>query len=214
MPTTCRSLRSSERRTAKIYPNGYGSRGPLFLVQHRLPDVFQTDSQLAEDWRRPERYYLVADHLQMARFEKLMGAENANVVISSGGKIALTNHPFAGTQLPRAGSLGGSRGEEEFRPEGLELSACLINSDAILKAANDRQPKYGTGIESEFIPFRELGVCGDGNSDVGWPANAQSGEPLSCDTDNREGVAFDANLFPDYVERTAKATLPELVAKH
>ena|SRR5205814_4813920 len=100
MPPTCRSLRSSERRTAKIYPNGYWSRGPLFLVQHRLPDVFQTDSQLAEDWRRPERYYLVADHLQMARFEKLMGAENANVVISSGGKIALTNHPFAGTQLP------------------------------------------------------------------------------------------------------------------
>lgn len=116
---------------------------------------------------------------------------------------------------PRAGSLGGSRGEEEFRPEGLELIACLINSDAILKkAANDRQPKYGTGVESEFIPFRELRVCGDGNGDVGWPANAQSGEPLSCDTDNREGMAFDANLFPDYVERTAKASLPELVAKH
>src|SRR5258708_7754616 len=115
---------------------------------------------------------------------------------------------------PRAGSLGGSRREEELRPEGLELSACLVNSDAILKAANDRQPKYGTGIESEFIPFRELGVCGDGNGDVGWPANAQSGEPLSRDTDNREGMAFDANLFPVYVERTAKATLPELVAKH
>ncbi|OLB95856.1 MAG: hypothetical protein AUI02_03030 [Acidobacteria bacterium 13_2_20CM_2_57_12] len=38
----------------------------------------------------------------MPRFEKLMGAESVNVVISSGGKIALTNHPFADTQLPAA----------------------------------------------------------------------------------------------------------------
>jgi hypothetical protein len=66
----------------------YGSYAP------GAPDIFLNDAQLAEDWRKPERYYLVADHLQMPRFEKLMGAENLNVVISSGGKLALTNHPL------------------------------------------------------------------------------------------------------------------------
>jgi hypothetical protein len=66
----------------------YGSYAP------GAPDIFLTDAQLAEDWRKPERYYLVADHLQMPRFEKLMGAENLNIVISSGGKLALTNHPL------------------------------------------------------------------------------------------------------------------------
>ncbi len=35
----CQSPRSSERRTAKIDPNGYGSWGLPFLVQHRLPGV-------------------------------------------------------------------------------------------------------------------------------------------------------------------------------
>jgi hypothetical protein len=44
----------------------------------------------------------------MHRFEKLMGAENVNVVISSGGKIALTNHPFAGTQLTWPSEAGGA----------------------------------------------------------------------------------------------------------
>jgi len=66
----------------------YGSYAP------GAPDIFLTDAQLAEDWRKPERYYLVADHLQMPRFERLMGAENLTVVISSGGKLALTNHPL------------------------------------------------------------------------------------------------------------------------
>lgn len=66
----------------------YGSYAP------GAPDMFLTDTQLAEDWRKPERFYLVADHLQMPRFEKLMGAENLNLVISSGGKLALTNHPL------------------------------------------------------------------------------------------------------------------------
>jgi len=79
----------------------YGSYAP------GAPDIFLADSQLAEDWRKPERYYLVADRLQMPRFEKLMGGENLNVVISSGGKIAVANHPFAGTQLPRPSAAGG-----------------------------------------------------------------------------------------------------------
>lgn len=72
----------------------YGSYAP------GAPDIFLTDAQLAANWRKPEQYYLVGDHAQMARFEKLMGAENLNLVIASGGKVALTNHPFPGTKLP------------------------------------------------------------------------------------------------------------------
>jgi hypothetical protein len=71
----------------------YGSYAP------GAPDIFVTDAQLAEDWRKPEQYYLVADHAQLPRFEKLMGTENLNLVIASGGKVALTNHPFVGTHL-------------------------------------------------------------------------------------------------------------------
>jgi len=43
----------------------------------------------------------------MHRFEKLMGPENVKLVISSGRKIALTNHPFADTQLLRPSEGGG-----------------------------------------------------------------------------------------------------------
>lgn len=75
----------------------YGSYAP------GAPNIFLTDAQLAEDWRKAERYYLVADNLQMPRFEKLMGAKNLNLVISSGGKLVLTNHPLE-TRGPRSGS--------------------------------------------------------------------------------------------------------------
>ncbi len=74
----------------------YGSYAP------GAPDIFLTDAQLAALWARPERYYLVADHSTMPRFEKLMGAERLNIVIASGGKMALTNSPFPGTHLPQA----------------------------------------------------------------------------------------------------------------
>ncbi|HET7150196.1 MAG TPA: glycosyltransferase family 39 protein [Candidatus Acidoferrum sp.] len=77
----------------RIHNLEYGSYAP------NAPDIFLTDAQLAADWRKPEQYYLVADHLQMPRFEKLFGAENLNLVIASGGKVALTNHPFVGTHL-------------------------------------------------------------------------------------------------------------------
>ena len=100
---------------------------------------------------------------------------------------------------PRSGGLGGSCGEKEFRPEGLELSASLLDSDAVLETTDNRQPKYGTAVESEFIPLSELGVGGDGNSDVGRLAGGHSRKPFSSDADNREGTALDANLFSDNV---------------
>jgi len=71
----------------------YGSYAP------GAPSIFPTDAELARLWSSPERYYLVASSSQLPRFEKLMGADHLNIVISSGGKLALTNHPLLETAL-------------------------------------------------------------------------------------------------------------------
>ena len=75
----------------------YGSYAP------GTPSIFPTDADLARLWSSPERYYLVASSPELARFEKLMGAEHLNSVISSGGKVALTNHPLLETALAEEG---------------------------------------------------------------------------------------------------------------
>ena len=75
----------------------YGSYAP------GAPSIFPTDADLARLWSSPERYYLVASSPELARFEKLMGAEHLNSVISSGGKVALTNHPLLETALAEEG---------------------------------------------------------------------------------------------------------------
>jgi len=72
----------------------YGSYAP------GAPPIFITDEDLKTLWAASDRYYLVADRSMLLRFEKLMGTENLNVVIYSGGKMALTNHSFPGTLLP------------------------------------------------------------------------------------------------------------------
>jgi hypothetical protein len=72
----------------------YGSYAP------GAPSIFPTDADVAQLWSRPERYYLVASDSSLPRFEKLLGADRLNIVISSGGKLAVTNHPAAGTVLP------------------------------------------------------------------------------------------------------------------
>src|SRR5215467_4311267 len=68
------------------------------------PSIFPTDADLARLWSSPERYYLVASSSQLPRFEKLIGAEHLNLVISSGGKLALTNHPLLETALSGGGN--------------------------------------------------------------------------------------------------------------
>lgn len=65
----------------------YGSYAP------GAPAIFPTDEDVAHLWSSPERYYLVASDASLPRFEKLLGKENLNIVISSGGKLAFTNHP-------------------------------------------------------------------------------------------------------------------------
>jgi hypothetical protein len=73
----------------------YGSYAPA------APPIFITDEDLKNLWSANDRYYLVADRSMLPRFEKLMGAGNLNVVIYSGGKMALTNHFLPGTLLPQ-----------------------------------------------------------------------------------------------------------------
>jgi 4-amino-4-deoxy-L-arabinose transferase-like glycosyltransferase len=63
------------------------------------PLVFIDDAKFKDLWLRPERWYIVADKTALTRFESLVGLEQLNVVILSGGKMVLTNHPFPETSL-------------------------------------------------------------------------------------------------------------------
>src|SRR5437764_284708 len=67
----------------------YGSYAP------GAPAVFPTDEDVARLWSGLARYYLVANASALPRVEKLVGADHMHIVISSGGKLALTNHPLA-----------------------------------------------------------------------------------------------------------------------
>ncbi len=64
----------------------YGSYAP------DAPHVFINDSDFAQLWRRPERYYLLVEGRQMPRIEKLAPKPALHVVAESGGKFLLTNH--------------------------------------------------------------------------------------------------------------------------
>jgi 4-amino-4-deoxy-L-arabinose transferase-like glycosyltransferase len=63
----------------------YGANAPV------VADVFIDDPRLASLWSEPRRYYLVAKSDQLPRFEKLLGAENFEIMKTGGGKILLTN---------------------------------------------------------------------------------------------------------------------------
>ena len=67
----------------------YGSNAP------DVPDVFIDDEKLAKLWPHQQRYYLVAKAEQMSRFDQLLGTGNLNLLMTSGGKVLLTNHPLA-----------------------------------------------------------------------------------------------------------------------
>jgi hypothetical protein len=65
----------------------YGSYAP------GAPDVFIDDAQWAKMWLAPERCYLVAADTAIPRLEKLVGSDRLIVILSSGGKVLLSNHP-------------------------------------------------------------------------------------------------------------------------
>lgn len=69
----------------------YGAAAP------GAPAIFINDGDLQRLWAQPERWYLVADGRSLPRFEALLSADQVNVVRLSGGKMALTNHSYAGT---------------------------------------------------------------------------------------------------------------------
>jgi hypothetical protein len=67
----------------------YGSYAP------GAPNVFLDDSEWAKMWLAPDRCYLVAAESVMPRLEKLVGRDRLNVILSSGGKVLLSNLPVA-----------------------------------------------------------------------------------------------------------------------
>jgi len=71
----------------------YGSYAP------GAPDVFLDDVQWQHLWISPDRYYLVAMPSALARLENLVAADKLITVISSGGKLLLTNHPIPSSNL-------------------------------------------------------------------------------------------------------------------
>ena len=66
----------------------YGAAAP------GAPPVFIDDAQFAKLWTEPQRWYLVAKDSTWPQFEKLVGNGSMNVVLRSGGKFLMTNHPF------------------------------------------------------------------------------------------------------------------------
>ena len=68
----------------------YGSYAP------GAPDVFLDNAQFKERWESPTRYYFVVDDAGIARIRPAVPDIMANVLIASGRKYVLTNHPLAG----------------------------------------------------------------------------------------------------------------------
>ena len=66
----------------------YGSYAP------GAPGIFLDDTQWKDLWLGPERCYIVASQSALPRFENLVGSAAVNVVVSSGGKLLLTNRPL------------------------------------------------------------------------------------------------------------------------
>jgi len=59
-----------------------------------VPDVFVDDAHFRELWLRPETAYIVVKDSAVPRLETLVGREQLNMVMESGGKFVLTNHPL------------------------------------------------------------------------------------------------------------------------
>jgi 4-amino-4-deoxy-L-arabinose transferase-like glycosyltransferase len=80
----------------------YGSNAP------GAPDVFIDDQQFTALWDASARCYLLAVQSTLPQLQALVGDAKLNVVMSSGGKLLLTNQPLPGTALPP--------GSEDQRP--------------------------------------------------------------------------------------------------
>ena len=66
----------------------YGSYAP------DAPDVFLNDHQFHDLWLKPGRCYLVVANNALTRLQQLVGVDQLHTVLSSGGKLLLTNQPL------------------------------------------------------------------------------------------------------------------------
>lgn len=80
--------RSALLLNGRSYNLMYGSYAP------GAPNVFIDDAQFHELWATPQRYYLAAPDTLMDHLKQLVGQNDLFVVIESGGKSLLTNHPL------------------------------------------------------------------------------------------------------------------------
>jgi 4-amino-4-deoxy-L-arabinose transferase-like glycosyltransferase len=67
----------------------YGSYAP------GAPSVFIDDMKFKELWLTPNRYYVVADNVQLSHIKTLAISQELNVIATGGGKLLLTNHPLS-----------------------------------------------------------------------------------------------------------------------
>jgi 4-amino-4-deoxy-L-arabinose transferase-like glycosyltransferase len=72
----------------------YGAAAP------GAPSVFIDDAEFARIWQTNQRYYFVSDGSLLRHIEQLTGREHLNLVMTSGGKVLLTNQAFQGTEEP------------------------------------------------------------------------------------------------------------------
>lgn len=67
----------------------YGSYAP------GAPNVFLTDGEFKDLWNRPGRCYFVVNEKGVERIQPTVPDIRAHVVVQSGGKFVLTNHPLS-----------------------------------------------------------------------------------------------------------------------
>ena len=66
----------------------YGSYAP------DAPPAFIDDAGWKDRWTSADRYYLVGEPARLERLKALVPADDLVTVLSSGGKLLLTNHPI------------------------------------------------------------------------------------------------------------------------
>jgi len=66
----------------------YGSYAP------GAPPVFMNDDEFRKKWSGADRWYIVAELPGVQRLKTIVPASDLNVVVTSGGKYLLTNHPL------------------------------------------------------------------------------------------------------------------------
>jgi 4-amino-4-deoxy-L-arabinose transferase-like glycosyltransferase len=69
------------------------------------PPIFIDDARFKDMWLTPQRWYVVSDKAAMTRFESLVGRGQLYVVLWSGGKVVVTNHPLPGKTTTTSAAL-------------------------------------------------------------------------------------------------------------